>query len=103
VRADAPPVYLTSEVDEPAQMLTTAEQPRLSSLPHREGNALLVVVVQPTGRAQVASVRVVRASNEDVRTIATAAVSYAHYLPARRGGVAVAQCLVVPWTSDGSR
>jgi hypothetical protein len=95
VRADAPPVYLASEVDEPAQMLPLAEQSQLPALPHRHGDAVVVVVVQPTGRAQAASVRVVRASNEDLRTIVTAIVTYARYRPAKRAGVAVAQCLVV--------
>jgi hypothetical protein len=95
IRADAPAVYLASEVDEPAQMLPLAEQSHLPALPHRHGDAVVVVVVQPTGRAQAASVGVVRASNEDLRTIVTAIVTYAHYRPAKRAGVAVAQCLVV--------
>lgn len=97
VRADAPPVYLTSEVDEPAEMLPLDEQSQLAALPHRHGVAVVVVVVRPTGRAQAASVRVVRASNEDLRTIATAIVTHARYRPAKRGGVAVAQCLMVRW------
>ena len=103
MRADAPPVYLASEVDEPAQMLPLAEQSQLPALPHRDGHAVVVAVVQPTGRAQAASVRVVRASNEDLRTIVTAVVTYARYRPAKRAGVAVAQCLVVPWMSEASR
>lgn len=97
VRADAPPIYLTSEVDEPAQMLPLAEQSHLPALPHRHGDAMAVVVVQPTGRAQAASVQVVRSSNEDLRTIVTAIVTYARYRPAKRAGVAVAHCLVVSW------
>lgn len=84
-------------------MLALSDKSQLSALAHRPGEALVVVVVQPTGRAQAASVRVVRASNEDVRTIATAIVTYALYRPAKRSGVAVAQCLVVPWTSEGPR
>jgi hypothetical protein len=98
VRADAPPVYLTSEVDEPAEMLPLAEQSHLPALPHRNGVAVVVVVVRPTGRAQAASVHVVRASDEDLRTIVTAIVTHARYRPAKRAGVAVAQCVVVPWT-----
>lgn len=97
MRADAPPVYLTSEVDEPAQMLPIEEQSHLATLPHRHGVAVVVVVVRTTGRAQAASVRVVRASNEDLRTIATAIVTHARYRPARRAGVAVAQCVMVRW------
>ena len=103
VRADAPPVYLTSEVDEPAQMLPLDEQSHVAALPHRHGVAVVVVVVRPTGRAQAASVRVVHASNEDLRTIVTAIVTYARYRPAKRGGAAVAQCLVVPWMTENSR
>ena len=98
VRADAPPVYLTTEVDEPAQMLPLAEQSQLRALPYRHGNAILVAVVQPTGRAQAASVQVVRASNEDLRTIVTAMATYALYRPAKRAGVAVAQCVVLSWS-----
>ncbi len=103
VRADAPPIYLTSEVDEPAQMLPLAEQSQLPKLPHRHGDAVVIAVVQPTGRAQAASVRVVRSSNEDLRTIVTAIVTYARYRPAKRAGAAVAQCLVVPWVTEASR
>ena len=103
VRAHAPPIYLTSEVDEPAQMLPLAEQSELPALPHRDGVAVVVVVVRPTGHAQAASVRVVRASNEDLRTIVTAIVTYARYRPAKRAGVAVAQCLVVPWMTEAAR
>jgi hypothetical protein len=102
VRADAPPVYLATEVDETAEMLPLAEQSQLPSLPHRDGNAVVIAVIQPTGRAQAASVRVVRASNEDLRTIVTAIVTYARYRPAKRAGVAVAQCLVVPWATGAS-
>jgi hypothetical protein len=97
VRADALPVYLTSEVDEAAEMLPLDEQSHLATLPHRHGVAVVVVVVRPTGRAQAASVRVVRASNEDLRTIVTAIVTHARYRPAKRAGVAVSQCLVVRW------
>jgi hypothetical protein len=46
---------------------------------------------------------VVRSSNEDLRTIVTAIVTYARYRPAKRAGAAVAQCLVVPWVTDASR
>jgi hypothetical protein len=96
-RAEAPPVYLASEVDEKAQMLSSIEQPPLPELPRRNGVAVVAVVVGPTGRAQAASVRVARASDEDLRTIVAAIAARAHYLPAKRAGVAVAQCLVVPW------
>ena len=96
-RAEAPPVYLASEVDEKAQMLSSIEQPPLPELPRRSGVAVVAVVVGPTGRAQAASVRVARASDEDLRTIVAAIAAKAHYLPAKRAGVPVAQCLVVPW------
>lgn len=96
-RAEAPPVYLASEVDEKAQMLSSVEQPPLPELPRRNGVAVVAVVVGPTGRAQAASVRVARASDEDLRTIVAAIAAKAHYLPAKRAGVPVAQCLVVPW------
>jgi hypothetical protein len=96
-RADAPPIYLASEVDDTAQMLSLFEQPGLPELPRRNGVAVVVVVVGATGRAQAASVHVVRASDEDLRTIVAAIAARARYVPAKRKGVAVAQCLVVPW------
>ena len=51
----------------------------------------------------VTLVRAVRHSDNSERTIVTAIVTYARYRPAKRAGVAVAQCLVVPWTTEASR
>jgi len=96
-RAGRAPIFLATEVDQPAEMLPLPQQPGSRELPRRNATALVVVVVQETGRADRNSVRVVRASDLDFGAAVADLMRRGRYRPAMRAGGAVAQCLVLPW------
>ena len=86
-------VYSESEVDKHAMLLS-----RPPELPRSDGDAVAVVVVRPTGRADPRSVTVVRATSFELGNAVLSFGRRAEYQPAELGGRPVAQCLILPLT-----
>jgi len=89
-------LFLHTEVDRPAAIVTPGRPP---SHPDRPGRAAVAFVVDTIGRPEPRSKRIIWASSSDVGKWALAMVD-GIYTPAEWGGRPVRQCLVVPYAVD---
>jgi TonB family protein len=95
-----PPVDSTHRMEEPVYQIQNGVVPRYPALLKAAGIAgevAVTVVVDTSGLADMATLRIERSTHASFTESVRAAIPYMRFLPARLNGVPVRQCIIQPF------
>ena len=98
--------YFEFQVEQPVTAASGSISPRYPDLLRKagvEGEVLVQFVVRPDGRADVATLKILKQSHDLFGAAVKNALPMARFNPARVGGKAVSQLVQMPYTFSMSR